>query len=140
MKIGFTGTRKGMTSEQKTEVRHILELLMPSEAHHGDCIGADTDFHELVLLASLQLSLNTRIIIHPPIEWKHRARLVGYSYHEPKPYLDRNKDIVNDSHFMIATPEGPEKTRSGTWSTVRYARGKNRPIVVVYPNGTRIPG
>ena len=38
------------------------------------------------------------------------------------PYLERNKNIVNAVDFIIAAPDGPEKVRSGTWSTVRYAK------------------
>ncbi len=52
MKVGFTGTRKGMTEFQKTEVRRLLTEYMHGrdmEAHHGDCIGADTDFHNICI-------------------------------------------------------------------------------------------
>jgi predicted Rossmann fold nucleotide-binding protein DprA/Smf involved in DNA uptake len=38
---------------------------------------------------------------------------------------------------LVACPreEHGEETRSGTWSTVRYARRVGRPVIVVRPSG-----
>jgi hypothetical protein len=50
--IGFTGTRYGMTPDQRSAIaRLIAETAGPEPffAHHGDCIGADAEFHELCL-------------------------------------------------------------------------------------------
>ena len=56
---------------------------------------------------------------------------------ERKPYLDRNKDIVLETQTLVATPaETTEQLRSGTWSTVRYARKLKRPAVLILPDGT----
>jgi hypothetical protein len=53
-----------------------------------------------------------------------------------KPYLSRNKDIVLETELLIATPgEEEEQIRSGTWSTVRYARSLKRMINIVLPDG-----
>ena len=46
MKLGFTGTRRGMTSDQQIRVTLLVAELGPKEAHHGDCVGADAEFHE----------------------------------------------------------------------------------------------
>ena len=48
MKIGFTGTQVGMTDKQYNEVYNIVNKLVPEEAHMGDCVGADTEFYEIV--------------------------------------------------------------------------------------------
>jgi len=32
---------------------------------------------------------------------------------------------------MIAAPSGPETLRSGTWSTVRYARSKAKEVYIL---------
>lgn len=55
---------------------------------------------------------------------------------EPKPYLVRNKDIVNASEGMLAAPRGPEELRSGTWSTIRYARKCRKKVLIMWPDGS----
>ena len=42
--IGFTGTRQGMTAEQKSALRNLLDG-GAGDFHHGDCIGADSEAH-----------------------------------------------------------------------------------------------
>lgn len=41
-----------------------------------------------------------------------------------KSYLNRNKDIIDQSDFLIACPQDKEQEvlRSGTWSTIRNAK------------------
>ena len=52
----------------------------------------------------------------------------------PAPYLERNKEIVASSNLLIACPVGDkEELRSGTWSTVRFARKICTELVIVYP-------
>jgi hypothetical protein len=56
-----------------------------------------------------------------------------------RPYLARNKDIVDACTILIATPaQNSEIQRSGTWATVRYAKSKydRSRIVIVRPDGT----
>jgi hypothetical protein len=48
----------------------------------------------------------------------------------PRPYLVRNRHIVDASSVLIATPKGDEELRSGTWSTVRYARKIRRDFTI----------
>ena len=39
--------------------------------------------------------------------------------------------------MMIAAPsEAEEQRRSGTWSTVRFARKQGKPVFVISPDGT----
>jgi hypothetical protein len=58
--------------------------------------------------------------------------------HLPLPYLARNKVIVHHTEMMVAAPNGRvERLRSGTWSTVRFAKEKMKRIVwLFYPDGT----
>ena len=125
MIYGFTGTRNGLNENQKCQIIKLLNDNNITEAHHGDCIGADTDFHNLCQ------SKNIKIIIHPPNINKLRSFSKSNDILKPKPFLDRNKDIVNDCDILIACPENDQETlRSGTWSTIRYAKKINKPILL----------
>jgi len=133
MIVGFTGTRAGMTEAQKKVVARLLEEHKPSEVHHGDCIGADAQFH--------QIAGNIPIVGHPASEvGEQRAFCLNFSrIHESKPPLERNRDIVTASDIMIATPkESREVLRSGTWATIRYAFKANKQIYIILPDGTLI--
>lgn len=131
--IGFTGSRTGMTDAQKEAVRRLLNELQPKQARHGDCLGSDADFH------TLARETQATVIIHPPTDAKDRAYCEGDKLLPEKPYLDRNKDIVNGCTVLIATPDSAtEKARSGTWSTIRHARKEGRRVCVVAPDGTLI--
>src|SRR5690606_39175520 len=51
--------------------------------------------------------------------------------------LARNKHIGESSEVLVATPATKKEVmRSGTWSTIRYALKMERPVFVVYPDGT----
>jgi hypothetical protein len=131
-RIGFTGTRKGMTPWQREVVRRIL--LGASEAHHGDCEGADEEFHELALAGDID------VVIHPPEDPKLQANCPGaLMVHPPKPYMARNRDIVNDTDLLVATPGNAREPRikrgSGTWACVGIARRLGRRVLIVWPDG-----
>lgn len=131
MRIGFTGTRVGMSSAQKKELRTLMERLMPTEFHHGDCLGADAEAVGIVT-ACTEATIHT----HPPIDAKARAFISGGVLYKERPYLERNCDIVNNSDLLIAAPMyDNEITRSGTWATVRYARFRKKPIMRLRRNG-----
>ena len=129
--VGFTGSRLGMTHKQIAEVTKRLEEYKPNYVRHGDCLGADAQFHDLCLI-----HVNwCNIIIHPPTNTKMRAYCMGsYVTVEPKPYLVRNKHIVMGSHILIACPPTEvEEFRSGTWSTIRYAEKTGIEIIIIFP-------
>jgi hypothetical protein len=134
MKIGFTGTRKGMTREQLDVVEFILRRNQgPSdEFHHGDCLGADAEADKIAH------SVGIPVIIHPPTEKKERAFCqLAQQVLRPKPYIQRNHDIVDAVEMLIATPrQFDEVARSGTWATIRYARLLRRDIAIIQPDGT----
>ena len=129
--IGFTGTQEGMTTVQWAGVKKILDGLSEiREAHHGDCIGADTQFHLIVSSYFPQI----KIFIHPPFAHKKRSFCPGGTVLPKRQYLDRNHDIVDACSILIATPkEAEEVLRSGTWATIRYARKVGRECRVIHP-------
>lgn len=103
MKIGFTGTQEGMAPEQLDKLHDLLAHVFTaavSEFHHGDCIGADAEAHEIAL------SLGYDIVIHPPTNENKRAFCDTYKkIYEPKPYLDRNHNIVDSCDVLIVAPK-----------------------------------
>jgi hypothetical protein len=133
MKIGFTGTRRGMTEAQKESVIILLNQAGCTELHHGDCVGADEDAHNLALAVGIP------IVIHPPNDAKLRAYCPGtltVTTLATKPYKDRNHDIVNQTDALIGAPYQNENvTRSGTWATIRYAQKHAKPVWLVLPDG-----
>lgn len=133
MKIGFTGTQRGMTLSQMATFKNFIIELNPESFAHGDCIGADSQSHKIVY------ELGIPIIIHPPINPNKRAFCAVNSLGKilpTKDYLARNKDIVNGVDTLIATPgEDSEVLRSGTWSTIRYCKKKEKKVIIIIPNG-----
>ncbi len=114
-----------MTDTQKLELRQILRYFHRGLFHHGDCIGADAEAHDIAREFSYGVE------IHPPLESRKRAWCSSMLVHDPKPYLERNHDIVDACHLLIACPAGPEVMRSGTWATIRYARRTGVPVVII---------
>jgi len=135
--IGFTGTRNGMTKKQKESFHNLIDAVSVKEFLHGDCVGSDEEAHKMVYeLIKIAKGQRIRIMGYPPKYNKYRAFCNCDVFLKPKEYLDRNRDIVDNSEILIATSAtDKEELRSGTWSTIRYARKKNRLIYIILPNG-----
>ena len=126
--IGFTGTRKGMTAYQREALWRVLAGGERGVFHHGDCVGSDEEAHAIALEARWE------VVVHPPVLDHARAFCGGrgVTVLPAKPYLERNRDIVDSCSLLVAAPEtDEEKIRSGTWSTVRAARRIGREVFVL---------
>ena len=139
-RIGFSGTRKGLSPQQATALRAELQEQLRKqpdkepEAHHGDAIGADAEFHALCL------ELKIRVVLHPPLTDRERALCAGAADVRARADFSEQSDaIVNATEVLLACPDGmKEKARgSGTWTTVRRARKAGKTIVICYPDGSR---
>jgi hypothetical protein len=133
IKIGFTGTQVGMNNQQKKYLALFFDRLIKEyeveSAHHGDCIGADSQFHNFAIYYKI------KTVIHPPKNETKRAFCDGDEILSAEEYLDRNRNIVGMSDIMIATPkEDEEVLRSGTWATIRYSKNQNKRLLIIYPN------
>ena len=138
--VGFTGSRYGMTEIQRSVLRDFLinEYLDAEEDgetdlwfRHGDCIGADKEAHEMAF------RLGFDIAVHPPEIPTYRA-FTGKSANTvapPKPYLIRNRIIVDNSDVLVGCPRHGHTQKGGTWYTIRYAKHLARRLVVILPNG-----
>ena len=136
--VGFTGTKRGMTDSQKIEFKKWIRDQQPRLFHHGDCVGADAEAHDIVWDMIHEEGLNCSIVIHPPIDEKFRAfkgENQGFiTILPPTSYLSRNKAIVRAASILAATPRRiQEQLRSGTWATIRYARAKPIPVQIFEP-------
>jgi hypothetical protein len=143
MHVGMTGTRFGMTTEQKYTFRKFMKAAKVT-LHHGDCIGADADAHDIA-----QEEYGHDIVIHPPVKDEHRAWRswsdVPYrgtvEIKTQKTHFARNRDIVDESSILLATPYTmQEEDRGGTWYTINYAKKKGKPYVVIWPDGRMTSG
>ncbi len=137
MIIGFTGTRRGLTDDQAIALTSWLKRLPEgTEFHHGCCVGADACF---VAILCDELPERGDVHAHPcdlvNMTERNSLELSDVS-HDPLPPLDRNRVIVNAAGVLLSCPDGPERQRSGTWMTVRYARQRRKPIVIFWPDGS----
>lgn len=134
-RLGFTGTRQGMTREQLATLRIVLRKHAGWWLSHGDCVGADEQLHHVAHGLGFD---DDSIWIHPPEEDRLRAFCgapPGRIF-RPRPYKIRNMEIADLCARLVAAPaEASEQRRGGTWFTVRYARHLGRPIKIILPNG-----
>jgi len=133
IRIGFTGNRYGLNEEQRNQIINLLDKYDNMIILHGDCIGSDTDFHNLCInYRNLKSSKKIIIHIYPPDKSTLRGFNKGDLIMDMKPYLDRNMDIINNSDLLVACPfdKNKEELRSGTWSTIRQARKKKMKIYI----------
>lgn len=128
---GFTGTAsRRLTNNQILGVRRAIIELGITEFHHGDCINADEHAHEIAI------ELGVPVVLHPPLNHSKRAFCKGAVLEmPPRPYIERNHDIVDVCHFLLVAPKtSQEELRSGTWATYRYAERTYKPIRGLLPN------
>ena len=140
LRLGFTGTRAGLTDPQARTLAWLLtEALCGAttlELHHGDCQGADR------WAACLFDLPGNRIVSHPCTLKAQRAfHVPTHAAHrtlDPLPPLERNAIIAASTDVLVACPkeaDGVEELRSGTWATLRDARALERPVLIVRPSG-----
>jgi len=133
-KIGFTGSRRGMSDKQRHTLSKLIREAKDSitEFHHGDCVGADRQAHDTVR----RICSNVKIVVHPPTIDTFRAHTIGSEYRKPLPYLCRNREILNESDLLIAAPfTDIEQQQSGTWYTVRHAKQKKKRTIILLRRG-----
>lgn len=139
-KIGFTGTREGVSAVQQDAFLSLWETIKaPREWHHGDCIGSDDQITSCVgLHRAVHFRSNPQIVAHPGPVQNLRARN-SYSdiIRSEKPFLVRNCIIVDCTELLIATPlEMTEQSKGGTWYTIRYARKAGKALRIIWRDGT----
>lgn len=128
---GFTGTKIGMSQAQLAEVAQLLYKHRITRIHHGCCKGADIECNTLAVMHRIETHG------HPSNITNTQRECELTKIYDPFDPLERDKHIVMAGvDGLIATPKtAKEQLRSGTWTTVRYARQMNRNIYIVLPDG-----
>ncbi len=139
--IGFTGTRHGMTDAQRRMVDIAVcdaiggDVGLRVVAHHGDCTGADAQFHVIAE------QYGAMMVGHVPDDDRYRAFCRFDDERDPLPYMKRNAVIVAEATHMIAAPYASKGGiwkggAGGTWATIRMARHAKKPLIVVFRDGS----
>ncbi len=133
MRAGITGTRHGWNDSQRSAFEWWLKEQDITEWHHGDCDGVDEQ-SSIIVRDKFGWDI---IDCHPPDKDLYRAHFGGAIIHQPKPYIQRNHDIVNAIDLLVAVPlQAKEVMRgSGTWATIRYAIKKGVIVRRIDPQG-----
>jgi hypothetical protein len=145
-RLGYTGPEAGMSLEQKFQLTWKFRDFQSHattghnghiEAVHGGCIGGDWEFDHLCQFFELD------IIVFPATnvpdykcadlnsKYLKRTHAVG------APALARDKSMAKWCDFLVATPgEFVELQRSGVWATVRYYIKEQKPVLIIFPDGS----
>jgi len=137
MEIGITATRHGITAQQGRKLQALLTVYwFPGNVlRHGDCVGGDEAAFEI------GTGLGYYTIAYPATNVTERLQANTKSTERIEGYetLARNKIIVEKTAMLVAMTQGfKEIPRSGTWTTIRYAQQKDRPIWVITPDGLAV--
>jgi predicted Rossmann fold nucleotide-binding protein DprA/Smf involved in DNA uptake len=146
--IGFTGTRSGMTDPQYVEVTKQLMKLHPDTLLNGGAVGADEQLICWIVAnrTTLDTASSVKVEIYPASVSRERywnrylhQRLIETIWRVQEP-LTRNRAIAEQCDRLIAAPASyREELRSGTWATVRYAKKAEKPVTVIFPDGSFYP-
>ena len=93
----------------------------------------NSEAHDIAILCGYT------VVLHPPTNPAKRAwrDVPQHLKRTKKVYVARNRDNVTETASLIAAPADPiEQLRSRTWSTVRLARQRGKPVFLVLPDGT----
>ena len=152
MRIGVTGSRHGMTADQKRIFCALLNQCIfneddpLTELHYGDCVGADKEIAEAVIEHDLGAILHC----HPATNgkaWDEKwcaltyqdnpgAGIVVYAAKKP---LERNTDIVEACDALWAFPRSME-VKGGTWDTIKKGWEANVTVSIIGPECSRFHG
>lgn len=149
--VYFTGTREGLTEDQRESLREWLFVRNVIATHDGLCIGADEEFHGIAeSLAADRVSpyINGWPAI-VPADLTCINRVKCHSTREPRPPLDRNTAMAEDARDaikwrkenaeLVACPAGKEKPssdRGSTWHAIGRFQSRNVPVTIINPDGS----
>lgn len=127
------------------QIKSLKQILLtldppPGEFWHGDCIGADVQFHDSVLQcfggrAEFQLWPST-LKSRAHVEILYRFPGNKYTIHEPADARQRTIYIAKSSKLLIVTPfEADIQDKGGTWLAYHTGRAARKQVVIIWPSG-----
>lgn len=131
MKIGFTGTREGMSDRQSTALAKLLANFAATSQIvyllHGGCHGSDEAARDAAIV------LGVKTICYPGDVTQYVNNItINFECKQPIDYLTRNGIIVEQCDILIAAPlDMVPQRRGGTWYTIRKAQEYNKPCVIL---------
>lgn len=144
-RIGFTGSRAGMTGAQQQAFVRLLDSLGASELLHGACIGADADAARLASIAGIRCVAYPGRSAHdaadgPRPDRDQASMDLAHETRAELTHFARNRAIVEASDIVIATPSYPgpitRETKGGTAYTYWQAVKARKRIIVIWPDGS----
>lgn len=117
MKIGFTGTRSGMSRHQAKYLHAFLNAMRGDghEFHFGT--HEDVELKADLEAAEIASHYGYRLVPHPARKGTE---------------LKRDREQVAATDFTIGAPlTDKEQPRSGTWTTIRYTREADKPVILL---------
>ena len=118
MSVSFTGSRNGLTPEQKSTLEKFLELFTEHDVfYHNDGEGADKEFHNICV--------------------KKRFSVVVHDGDADVGAMARNRSLVQHCKYLIGCPPTDFiiKKGSGTWETLKYGWKYGKRVIIIQPNG-----
>lgn len=132
--IGFSGTRYGMTLLQRRAVYRVFRWYRDNRnavaVHHGSCVGADAEAHDLARMLGLAVALH-------PGDNPYRAEcamLEGERVWMPRDFRTRNAAIAACTGVLVAAAGDGTEDR-GTSHAISCAVKLERPVVIVSADG-----
>jgi len=138
-RLGFTGTREGLTVGQRQALdRRVQELVCEHAgkvvAVHGACVGADAAFDRVCIDHTIPRSHRPGPV--PALRMKNSQTLGSFVF-SPEPFEVRNKKIAESvDHLLVCPKQMTEQRRGGTWQTYRFGLRRDIQITTFFPDGT----
>lgn len=131
--LGGTGTRHGMTVPQRIMFKQVIKKIHQTfyigQYDHGDCLGFDAESQGM-------MPKGVKLHVRPPTNDEFRAYCKGDKIWPVKKYLERNRDIGDICHRLVAASATDQETqRGGTWYTIRYVMSLGKPVTIIFPDG-----
>jgi hypothetical protein len=141
MKVGFTGTRNGMTPAQRATFSQLVLDLKPTTFIHGACTGSDEE--AVYIVADLReegchirarpgknSAGNTDLQSADAVNISDEAAPV-------ETHFARNRKIVADCDVLIATPMHMQRQpHGGTEYTIACGLKAGKRVLIILPDGS----
>lgn len=139
VRVGFLGTPHGLTRSQSATLFVLLQKLGAEEIHFGDLIGDDQEFSVIARRFPSVIKIHPHIEVADEKGVQRRTRaFLQQSATEVSSVEQRSeavRSIVDSSTVMLFAPTEDHERKCEVWSTISYARKRNKTIYIVLPTG-----